>query len=166
MPNVSLTAKPLLPSSACLRSMSGRIFSSLFNCVAGVIHGWRPRTARNFFAAATTWFAPPIAPSASATFFSVLMIMVGMLISSRAETRWDGYWADDGRLLPLRRRTTRRALQRRFNRCCKASVWKKSCSQTSSRLSPADTLEDALGQGGPHTARRFPRVPRRRQWPA
>jgi Zn-dependent protease len=24
--------------------------------------------------------------------FSILMIMLGMLISSRPETRWDGYW--------------------------------------------------------------------------
>jgi CBS domain-containing protein len=75
--------------------------------------------------------------------FSILMIMLGMLISTRAETRWDGYWLMmigfflfTGAQLEERSATFQSVLQRvRLEEVMLTDF---------ATLSPADTLEDAL----------------------
>jgi len=142
MPNVSLTAKPLLHSSALLRSIVwANLLLGLFNLLPA--YPWMAAAyCAQFFRGATTWFAPPIAPSASATFFRS-DDHGRMLISSRAETRWDGYWLMmvgfflfAGAQLEERSATFQSVLQ---------SVRLEEVMLTDFvTLSPADTLEDAL----------------------
>ena len=75
--------------------------------------------------------------------FSILMIMLGVLISARAETRWDGYWLMmigfflwAGAQLEERSAVFQSVLQ---------SVRLEEIMLTDfATLSPADTLEDAL----------------------
>jgi len=141
--NVSLTAKPLLHSSALLRSIVwANLLSACSTCCRRI--PWMAAAyCAQFFRGATTWFRATHRAVRIGHVFSVLMIMVGMLISSRAEARWDGYWLMmvgfflfAGAQLEERSATFQSVLQ--------SVRLEKSCSQDFVTLSPADTLEDAL----------------------
>ena len=90
--------------------------------------------------------------------FSILMIMVGMLLSSRTETRWDGYWLMmigfflfAGAQLEERSAVFQSVLQ---------SVRLEEVMLTDfATLSPADTLEDALEKAVHTLQDDFPVVP-------
>jgi CBS domain-containing protein len=143
MPNVSLTAKPLLHSSALLRSIVwANLLLGLFNLLpAYPMDGGR--VLRAIFSRRDDMVRATHRAVRIGHVFSVLMIMVGMLISSRAETRWDGYWLMmvgfflfAGAQLEERSATFQSVLQ---------SVRLEEVMLTDFvTLSPADTLEDAL----------------------
>jgi Zn-dependent protease/CBS domain-containing protein len=142
-PAVSLTAKPLLHWSALLRSLVwANVYLGLFNLLpAYPMDGGRVLRAlftRRMDLAQATQRAVRIG-----NVFSILMIMLGMLISTRAETRWDGYWLMmigfflfTGAQLEERSAMFQSVLQRvRLEEVMLTDF---------ATLSPADTLEDAL----------------------
>src|SRR5271169_5321981 len=92
VPGFSLSARPLLDPHALLRSIVwANLYLGLFNLLpAYPMDGGRALRAvfsRRVDMVRATQHAVRIG-----NVFSILMIMLGMLISSRAETRWDGYW--------------------------------------------------------------------------
>jgi Zn-dependent protease/CBS domain-containing protein len=142
-PGVSLTAKPLLHWSALLRSLVwANVYLGLFNLLpAYPMDGGRVLRAlftRRMDLAQATQRAVRIG-----NVFSILMIMLGMLISTRPETRWDGYWLMmigfflfTGAQLEERSAMFQSVLQRvRLEEVMLTDF---------ATLSPADTLEDAL----------------------
>src|SRR5271157_1176355 len=92
MPNISLTTRPLLNSGALLRStVWANLYLGLFNLLpAYPMDGGR--VLRAFFSRRVD----PVRATHRAVrighVFSILMIMAGMLLTSHAETRFDGYW--------------------------------------------------------------------------
>jgi Zn-dependent protease/CBS domain-containing protein len=143
VPGVSLTAKPLLHWSALLRSLVwANVYLGLFNLLpAYPMDGGRVLRAlftRRMDLVHATQRAVRIG-----NVFSILMIMLGMLISTRAETRWDGYWLMmigfflfTGAQLEERSAMFQSVLQRvRLEEVMLTDF---------ATLSPADTLEDAL----------------------
>jgi Zn-dependent protease/CBS domain-containing protein len=143
IPNFSLTAKPLLDSSALLRSIVwANLYLGLFNLLpAYPMDGGR--VLRALFSRRTDMIRATQRAVRIGNVFSILMIMLGMLISSRAETRWDGYWLMmigfflfAGAQLEERSAIFQSVLQ---------SVRLEEIMLTDfATLSPADTLEDAL----------------------
>jgi len=143
MPNVSLMAKPLLYSGALLRSLVwANLYLGLFNLLpAYPMDGGR--VLRALFSRRDDMVRATHRAVRIGHVFSILMIMVGMLISSRAETRWDGYWLMmigfflfAGAQLEERSTVFHSVLQ---------SVRLEEVMLTDfATLSPADTLEDAL----------------------
>jgi len=142
-PGVSLTAKPLLHWSALLRSLVwANVYLGLFNLLpAYPMDGGRVLRAlftRQMDLVRATQRAVRIG-----NVFSILMIMLGMLISTRAETRWDGYWLMmigfflfTGAQLEERSAMFQSVLQKvRLEEVMLTDF---------ATLSPADTLEDAL----------------------
>src|SRR6266536_1593900 len=143
VPGVSLTAKPLLHWSALLRSLVwATVYLGLFNLLpAYPMDGGRVLRAlftRRMDLVHATQRAVRIG-----NVFSILMIMLGMLISTRVETRWDGYWLMmigfflfTGAQLEERSAMFQSVLQRvRLEEVMLTDF---------ATLSPADTLEDAL----------------------
>ena len=143
VPGFSLMARPLLHSSALLRSIVwANFYLGLFNLLpAYPMDGGRVLRAlfsRSVDLAHATQRAVRIGQA-----FSFLMIMLGMLISLRPETRWDGYWLMmigfflfAGAQLEERSALFQTVLQ---------SVRLEDVMLTDfATLSPADTLEDAL----------------------
>ena len=140
---VSLTAKPLLHWSALLRSLVwANVYLGLFNLLpAYPMDGGRVLRAlftRRMDLVQATQRAVRIG-----NVFSILMIMLGMLISTRPETRWDGYWLMmigfflfTGAQLEERSAMFQSVLQR-------VSLEEIMLTDFAT-LSPADTLEDAL----------------------
>jgi Zn-dependent protease/CBS domain-containing protein len=143
MPGLSLTARPLLHSSALLRSIVwANLYLGLFNLLpAYPMDGGR--VLRAFFSRRVDMVRATHRAVRIGHVFSILMIMVGMLLSSRAETRWDGYWLMmigfflfAGAQLEERSAVFQSVLQ---------SVRLEEVMLTDfATLSPADTLEDAL----------------------
>jgi Zn-dependent protease/CBS domain-containing protein len=143
IPNFSLTAKPLLDSSALLRSIVwANVYLGLFNLLpAYPMDGGR--VLRALFSRKVDMIRATQRAVRIGNVFSILMIMLGMLISSRAETRWDGYWLMmigfflfAGAQLEERSAIFQSVLQ---------SVRLEEIMLTDfATLSPADTLEDAL----------------------
>ncbi len=143
IPNFSLTARPLVHASALLRSMVWwNLYLGLFNLLpAYPMDGGR--VLRAFFSRRVDMVQATQRAVRIGHVFSILMIMVGMLISSRAETRWDGYWLMmigfflfAGAQLEERSAVFQSVLQ---------SVRLEEVMLTDfATLSPADTLEDAL----------------------
>ena len=143
IPGFSLTARPLLHSSALLRSIVwSNLYLGLFNLLpAYPMDGGR--VLRAFFSRRVDMVQATQRAVRIGHVFSILMIMVGMLISSRAETRWDGYWLMmigfflfAGAQLEERSAVFQSVLQ---------SVRLEEVMLTDfATLSPADTLEDAL----------------------
>jgi len=143
MPHVSLTAKPLLYSGALMRSIVwANLYLGLFNLLpAYPMDGGR--VLRALFSRRDDMVRATHRAVRIGHVFSILMIMVGMLISSRAETRWDGYWLMmigfflfAGAQLEERSTVFHSVLQ---------SVRLEEVMLTDfATLSPADTLEDAL----------------------
>jgi Zn-dependent protease/CBS domain-containing protein len=143
IPAFSLTARPLLHSGALLRSIVwANLYLGLFNLLpAYPMDGGRALRAlfsRRIDPAQATQRAVRIGHV-----FSVLFMMVGILISTRPETRWDGYWLMMvgfflfvGATLEERSAVFQSVLQ---------SVRLEEVMLTDfATLSPADTLEDAL----------------------
>jgi len=143
VPGISLTAKPLLHSSALLRSIVwANLYLGLFNLLpAYPMDGGR--VLRAFFSRRVDLVRATHRAVRIGHVFSILMIMVGMLLSSRAETRWDGYWLMmigfflfAGAQLEERSAVFQSVLQ---------SVRLEEVMLTDfATLSPADTLEDAI----------------------
>lgn len=142
-PGVSLTAKPLLHWSALLRSLVwANVYLGLFNLLpAYPMDGGRVLRAlftRRMDLVQATQRAVRIG-----NVFSILMIMVGMLISMGAGARWNGYWLMmvgfflfTGAQLEERSAMFQSVLQRvRLEEVMLTDF---------ATLSPADTLEDAL----------------------
>jgi Zn-dependent protease/CBS domain-containing protein len=143
IPSFSLTARPLLHSSALLRSIVwSNLYLGLFNLLpAYPMDGGR--ALRAVFSRRVDMVQATQRAVRIGHVFSILMIMVGMLLSSRAETRWDGYWLMmigfflfAGAQLEERSAVFQSVLQ---------SVRLEEVMLTDfATLSPADTLEDAL----------------------
>ena len=143
IPGFSFTARPLLHSSALLRSIVwANVYLGLFNLLpAYPMDGGR--VLRALFSRQIDMVRATHRAVRIGNVFSILMIMVGMLISSRAETRWDGYWLMmigfflfAGAQLEERSAMFQSVLQ---------SVRLEEVMLTDFvTLSPADTLEDAL----------------------
>jgi Zn-dependent protease/CBS domain-containing protein len=143
LPGFSLTARPLLDASALLRSIVwANLYLGLFNLLpAYPMDGGR--ALRAVFSRRVDMVQATQRAVRIGRVFSFLMIMVGMLISSRAETRWDGYWLMmigfflfAGAQLEERSAVFQSVLQ---------SVRLEEVMLTDfATLSPADTLEDAL----------------------
>ncbi len=143
IPGFSLTARPLLHSGALLRSIVwANLYLGLFNLLpAYPMDGGR--VLRALFSRQMDLVRATQRAVRIGHVFSILMIMVGMLISSRAETRWDGYWLMmigfflfAGAQLEERSAMFQSVLQ---------SVRLEEVMLTDFvTLSPADTLEDAL----------------------
>ena len=143
MPGISLTARPLLHSSALLRSIVwSNLYLGLFNLLpAYPMDGGR--ALRAVFSRRVDMVRATQRAVRIGHVFSILMIMLGMLLSSRTETRWDGYWLMmigfflfAGAQLEERSAVFQSVLQ---------SVRLEEVMLTDfATLSPADTLEDAL----------------------
>jgi len=143
IPGFSLTAKPLLHSTALLRSIVwANLYLGLFNLLpAYPMDGGR--VLRALFSRRSDLVQATQRAVRIGHVFSILMIMVGMLLTSRAETRWDGYWLMmigfflfAGAQLEERSAMFQSVLQ---------SVRLEEVMLTDFvTLSPADTLEDAL----------------------
>lgn len=143
IPGFSLTARPLLHSSALLRSIVwANLYLGLFNLLpAYPMDGGR--VLRAFFSRRVDMVRATQRAVRIGHVFSILMIMVGMLLSSQAEWRWDGYWLMmigfflfAGAQLEERSAVFQSVLQ---------SVRLEEVMLTDfATLSPADTLEDAL----------------------
>jgi Zn-dependent protease/CBS domain-containing protein len=143
IPGFSLTVRPLVDPSALLRSIVwANLYLGLFNLLpAYPMDGGR--VLRAFFSRRVDMVQATQRAVRIGHVFSILMIMVGMLISSRAETRWDGYWLMmigfflfAGAQLEERSAVFQSVLQ---------SVRLEEVMLTDfATLSPADTLEDAL----------------------
>jgi len=142
-PGVSLTAKPLLHWSALLRSLVwANVYLGLFNLLpAYPMDGGRVLRAlftRRMDLVQATQRAVRIG-----NVFSILMIMLGMLIATRPEKSFDGYWLMMigfflfvGAQLEERSAMFQSVLQRvRLEEVMLTDF---------ATLSPADTLEDAL----------------------
>ncbi len=143
IPGFSLTVQPLLHSSALLRSIVwSNLYLGLFNLLpAYPMDGGR--VLRAVFSRRVDMVLATQRAVRIGHVFSILMIMLGMLISSHAETRWDGYWLMmigfflfAGAQLEERSAVFQSVLQ---------SVRLEEVMLTDfATLSPADTLEDAL----------------------
>ena len=142
IPNFSLAARPLLHSSALLRSIVWwNLYLGLFNLLpAYPMDGGR--ALRAVFSRRVDMVQATQRAVRIGHVFSILMIMVGMILSSGAE-RWNGYWLMmigfflfAGAQLEERSAVFQSVLQ---------SVRLEEVMLTDfATLSPADTLEDAL----------------------
>jgi Zn-dependent protease/CBS domain-containing protein len=143
VPNFSLTARPLLDSSALLRSIVwANLYLGLFNLLpAYPMDGGR--VLRALFSRRVDMVRATQRAVRIGNVFSILIIMVGMLLTTRDETRFDGYWMMmvgfflfTGAQLEERSAVFQSVLQ---------SVRLEEVMLTDfATLSPADTLEDAL----------------------
>jgi Zn-dependent protease/CBS domain-containing protein len=143
VPNVSLTTRPLLDSGALLRSIVwANLYLGLFNLLpAYPMDGGR--VLRALFSRRVDMIRATQRAVRIGNVFSILMIMLGMLLTSRAETRFDGYglmmigfFLFAGAQLEERSAMFQSVLQ---------SVRLEEVMLTDFvTLSPADTLEDAL----------------------
>ncbi len=142
IPGFSLTARPLLDPRALLRSIVwANLYLGLFNLLpAYPMDGGR--ALRAVFSRRVDMVQATQRAVRIGHVFSILMIMVGMLLSSGAE-RWNGYWLMmvgfflfAGAQLEERSAVFQSVLQ---------SVRLEEVMLTDfATLSPADTLEDAL----------------------
>jgi Zn-dependent protease/CBS domain-containing protein len=142
IPNFSLVARPLLHSNALLRSIVWwNLYLGLFNLLpAYPMDGGR--ALRAVFSRRVDMVQATQRAVRIGHVFSILMIMVGMILSSGAE-RWNGYWLMmigfflfAGAQLEERSAVFQSVLQ---------SVRLEEVMLTDfATLSPADTLEDAL----------------------
>jgi Zn-dependent protease/CBS domain-containing protein len=143
LPGFSLTAKPLLHSSALLRSVVwANLYLGLFNLLpAYPMDGGR--VLRGLFSRHADMVRATQRAVRIGHVFSILMIMLGMLLTTRGETKFDGYWLMmigfflfAGAQLEERSAMFQSVLQ---------SVRLEEVMLTDFvTLSPADTLEDAL----------------------
>jgi Zn-dependent protease/CBS domain-containing protein len=145
IPGFSLVTRPLLHSSALLRSIVwANLYLGLFNLLPAY-----PMDGGRVLRAMFSRRMDPVQATQRAirigNVFSILIIMIGMLLTSRDETRFDGYWLMmigfflfAGAQLEERSAMFQSVLQ---------SVRLEEVMLTDFvTLSPADTLEDALNK--------------------
>jgi len=143
IPGFSLAAKPLFHPSGLLRSIVwANLYLGLFNLLpAYPMDGGR--VLRALFSRPGDMVLATHRAVRIGHVFSILMILLGFVISTHAETRWDGYWLMmigfflfAGAQLEERSAVFQSVLQ---------SVRLEEVMLTDfATLSPADTLEDAL----------------------
>jgi Zn-dependent protease/CBS domain-containing protein len=143
VPGVSLLSKPLIDLNALVRSLVWvNVYLGLFNLLpAYPMDGGR--VLRALFSRRMELVQATQRAVRIGHVFSVLFMMVGMVVSARPETRWDGYWLMligfflfAGAQLEERSAMFQSVLQ---------SVRLEEVMLTDfATLSPADTLEDAL----------------------
>ena len=143
LPGFALTAKPLVHWSALSRSLVWvNVYLGLFNLLpAYPMDGGRVLRAvfsRHMDLVRATQRAVRIGQV-----FSTLFMMVGILISTRAETRWDGYWLMMiGFFLFVGAQLEERSAM--FQSVLQSVRLEEVMLTDFATLSPADTLEDAL----------------------
>jgi Zn-dependent protease/CBS domain-containing protein len=143
VPGFLLLAKPLVHWSALLSSLVWvNVYLGLFNLLpAYPMDGGRVLRAlftRRMDLVRATQRAVRIGHV-----FSVLFMMVGMLISARADTRWDGYWLMMiGFFLFVGAQLEERSAM--FQSVLQSVRLEEVMLTDFATLSPADTLEDAL----------------------
>jgi Zn-dependent protease/CBS domain-containing protein len=142
IPGFSLTARPLLHSSALLRSIVWwNLYLGLFNLLpAYPMDGGR--ALRAVFSRRVDMVQATQRAVRIGHVFSILMIMVGMILSSGAE-RWNGYWLMMiGLFLFLGAQLEERSAV--FQSVLQSVRLEEVMLTDFATLSPADTLEDAL----------------------
>jgi Zn-dependent protease/CBS domain-containing protein len=142
IPGFSLTARPLLHSSALLRSIVWwNLYLGLFNLLpAYPMDGGR--ALRAVFSRRVDMVQATQRAVRIGHVFSILMIMVGMILSSGAE-RWSGYWLMMiGLFLFLGAQLEERSAV--FQSVLQSVRLEEVMLTDFATLSPADTLEDAL----------------------
>ncbi len=142
IPSFSLTARPLLHSSALLRSIVWwNLYLGLFNLLpAYPMDGGR--ALRAVFSRRVDMVQATQRAVRIGHVFSILMIMVGMILSSGAE-RWNGYWLMMiGLFLFLGAQLEERSAV--FQSVLQSVRLEEVMLTDFATLSPADTLEDAL----------------------
>ncbi len=143
VPGFPLLGKPLIHWSALLRSLVWvNVYLGLFNLLpAYPMDGGRVLRAlftRRMDLVRATQRAVRIGHV-----FSVLFMMVGMLVSARPETRWDGYWLMMiGFFLFVGAQLEERSAM--FQSVLQSVRLEEVMLTDFATLSPADTLEDAL----------------------
>src|SRR6202158_3407527 len=143
IPGFSLTVRPLVDPSALLRSIVwANLYLGLFNLLpAYPMDGGR--ALRAVFSCRVDMVQATQRAVRIGHAFSILLIMVGMLISSRAETRWDGYWLMMiGFFLFAGAQLEERPAV--FQSVLQSVRLEEVMLPDFATLSPADTLEDAL----------------------
>jgi len=142
IPGFSLAARPLLHSIALLRSIVWwNLYLGLFNLLpAYPMDGGR--ALRAVFSRRVDMVQATQRAVRIGHVFSILMIMVGMILSSGAE-RWDGYWLMMiGLFLFLGAQLEERSAV--FQSVLQSVRLEEVMLTDFATLSPADTLEDAL----------------------
>jgi len=143
IPGFSVTARPLMHSSALLRSIVWvNIYLGLFNLLpAYPMDGGR--ALRAVFSRRVDMVQATQRAVRIGQVFSTLFMMVGFLISTHAETRWDGYWlVMVGVFLFIGAQLEERSAV--FQSVLQSVRLEEVMLTDFATLSPADTLEDAL----------------------
>jgi len=143
IPGFPLTARPLMHSSALLRSIVwANVYLGLFNLLpAYPMDGGR--ALRGLFSRRVDMVQATQRAVRIGNVFSILFMMVGILISTRAETRWDGYWlVMVGFFLFVGAQLEERSAV--FQSVLQSVRLEEVMLTDFATLSPADTLEDAL----------------------
>jgi Zn-dependent protease len=145
LPGLSLLASPLVHPNALLRSLVwANVYLGLFNLLpAYPMDGGRVLRAlftRRMDAVRATQRAVRIG-----NVFSILMIMLGMVFSTHAQSRWDGYWLMMiGFFLFVGAQLEERSAM--FQSVLQSVCLEEVMLTDFATLSPADTLEDALNK--------------------
>jgi CBS domain-containing protein len=143
MPGISLTARPLLYSGALLRGIVwANLYLGLFNLLpAYPMDGGR--VLRAVFSRRDDMVRATQRAVRIGHVFSFLMILLGFVISTRPETRWDGYWLMMiGFFLFMGAQLEERSAV--FQSVLQSVRLEEVMLTDFATLSPADTLEDAL----------------------
>ena len=143
VPGFPLLAKPLIHWSALLRSLVWvNVYLGLFNLLpAYPMDGGR--VLRALFSRRMDMVRATQRAVRIGHVFSVLFMMVGMLVSTRPETRWDGYWLMMiGFFLFVGAQLEERSAM--FQSVLQSVRLEEVMLTDFATLSPADTLEDAL----------------------
>jgi len=143
IPHFPLTARPLVHTSALLRSIVwANVYLGLFNLLpAYPMDGGR--ALRALFSRRVDMVQATQRAVRIGQVFSMLFMMVGILMTVRAETRWDGYWLMMiGFFLFLGAQLEERSAV--FHSVLQSVRLEEVMLTDFATLSPADTLEDAL----------------------
>jgi Zn-dependent protease/predicted transcriptional regulator len=143
MPGFPLLAKPLVHLSALVRSLVWvNVYLGLFNLLpAYPMDGGR--ALRAMFSRRMDMVQATQRAVRIGQVFSTLFMMVGILISTRVESRWDGYWLMMiGFFLFVGAQLEERSAM--FQSVLQSVRLEEVMLTDFATLSPADTLEDAL----------------------
>ena len=143
IPGFSVTARPLMDASALFRSIVwANVYLGLFNLLpAYPMDGGR--ALRALFSRRVDMVQATQRAVRIGQVFSTLFMMVGFLISTRAEMRWDGYWlVMVGVFLFIGAQLEERSAV--FQSVLQSVRLEEVMLTDFATLSPADTLEDAL----------------------
>ncbi len=143
IPGFSVTARPLMHSSALMRSIVwANVYLGLFNLLpAYPMDGGR--ALRALFSRRVDMVQATQRAVRIGQVFSTLFMMVGFLISTHAETHWDGYWlVMVGVFLFIGAQLEERSAV--FQSVLQSVRLEEVMLTDFATLSPADTLEDAL----------------------